>query len=42
MEDNDVGEKEEHKSIGRRGFDFKLFQEQEGEGFERAYTGIRI
>ena len=28
VEDNVVGEKEEHKSIGLRGFGFKLFQEE--------------
>ena len=32
VEDNVVGEKEEYKAIELRGFYYKLFQEEEGEG----------
>ena len=32
MEYNIVGEKEEYREIGLRGFDYKLFQEEEGGG----------
>ena len=35
--------KEEYKSIGLQGFDYKLFDEEEGTwGVERAYMGIHI
>ena len=35
MKDNIVEEKEDYNAIGLRGFDYKLFEEEEGGRFER-------
>ena len=37
-----IEEKEDCEAIGLRGFDYKLFEEDEGGGFNRYYTGILI
>ena len=39
MEDNVVGEKDEHKEIGSCGFDFKLFPEEKGGDFHEGIYG---
>ena len=39
MEDNVVGGKEEYKSIGISGFDYKLFEEEEGGGVREGIYG---
>ena len=39
VEDNVVGEKEEYKAIELRGFYYKLFQEEEGEGVREGIDG---
>ena len=37
-----IDEKEDYKEIGLHGFDYSLFDEKEGRGNERDYTGIHI
>ena len=39
VEDSVVGEKEEYREIGVRGFDYKLFQEEEGGGVRKCLYG---
>ena len=43
VKDDVFGVKEEYKSIGLYGFDYTLFDEEEGVwGVERSYMGIHI
>ena len=41
MEYNIVGGKEEYREIGLRGFDYKLFQEEEGGGGRKGLDGYQ-
>ena len=39
MKDHIIGEKEDYKDIGIRGFDYKLFEEEEGGGTRNGLDG---
>ena len=39
MKDHIIDEKEEYKGIGLRGFDYKLFDEEEGGGTREGLDG---
>ena len=39
VKDNIINEKEEYKAIGLRGFDYRLFEEEEGGGTRQGLDG---
>ena len=39
VKDNIIKEKEYYKAIGLRGFDYKLFEEEEGRGIQEGFDG---